>query len=146
MREASRVLAPGGRFIFSVPNERFTDTLFTVGWLKRIGLARLAERFGRWWNANAAHYNLDSPEVWRARLARYGLTIEWQTPYMSAAAMRTMELTHYYGVPSIAWRKLTGRWTLRPGPCAPSWRTAGYCPTWAAVAGRRALRFYVACK
>ena len=25
-----------------------------------------------------------------------------------------MELSHYYAVPSIAWHKLSGRWSLRP--------------------------------
>jgi hypothetical protein len=77
-------------------------------------LKGLAARFGRWWNANAAHFNLDAPDVWRARLARHGLTIVRQTPYMSDAAVRALELTHYYAAPSLIWRKLSGRWTLRP--------------------------------
>ena len=114
VREAARVLAPGGRFIFSTLNDAFTDMLFTVRTLKRMGLAGLAGRYGRWWNRHAVHYHIDSPETWRARLARYGLTIDSQTPYMSAEAMRVMELSHYYAIPSIVWHKLTGRWSLRP--------------------------------
>jgi SAM-dependent methyltransferase len=112
--EVARVLAPSGRFVFSVPNERFTDSLFTVGWLKQLGLEGLAARFGRWWNANATHFNLDGSDVWSARLARHGLTIVCRTPYMSDAATRALELTHYYAVPSLVWRKLSGQWTLRP--------------------------------
>lgn len=114
LHEVARVLAPGGRFIFSAPNDRFTDMLMTVAALKRLGLGGLAERYGRWWNRHAVHYHLDAPEVWRGRLARHGLTIVSQTPYMSTEAMRVMELSHYYAIPSIAWRKLTGRWSLRP--------------------------------
>jgi SAM-dependent methyltransferase len=112
--EVARVLAPNGRFIFSVPNERFTNSLFSVSWLNRLGLRGLATGFGRWWNSNAAHINLDAPDVWRARLARHGLANVRQTPYMSDAAMHALELTHYYAVPSLVWRKLTTRWTLRP--------------------------------
>ncbi len=88
VREVSRVLAPGGRFIFSVPDDRFTEMLFTVRTLRRLGLDGLAERYGRWWNGNAAHYHLDSPQTWSERLARYGLTIDRQTYYMSLDATR----------------------------------------------------------
>lgn len=143
--EVSRVLAPGGRFLFSVPNERFTDSLFTVGWLRRLGLPGAAARFGRWWNANAAHFNLDAPDVWRERLARHGLTIVRQTPYMSDAAMTALELTHYYGVPSLVWRKLSGRWTLRPHHARRSfafrWLLPYVAEPWPAVG---ACTFYVA--
>ena len=114
VREVSRVLTPGGKFIFSVPDDRFTEMLFTVRTLKRLGLNGLAERYGRWWNGNAAHFHLDSPQNWAERLARYGLTIERQTYYMSLAATRVFEFSHYYAIPSIVWHKFTGRWSLRP--------------------------------
>ena len=113
--EVARVLAPGGRFVFSVPNDGFTDMLFTVRTLKRVGLGGLATAYGRWWNGHAAHFHLDSPQTWRERLARNGLIIDRETPYMSLAATRTFELSHYYAIPSIIWHRLTGRWSLRPG-------------------------------
>ncbi len=112
--EVARVLAPGGRFVFSVPDDRFTDMLPTVGRLRKWGLRSLAERYGQWWNRHAAHHHLDSPEVWRTRLVRHGLTINRQVYYMSASATRVFEMSHYYAIPSIAWHKLTGRWSLRP--------------------------------
>jgi len=114
VQEIARVLMPGGRFIFSVPGEHFTEMLFTVSWLGRIGLTHFAERYGRRWNRNAAHHHLDSPEVWRARLSDCGLTVDRHTYYMSAEATRAFEISHYYAVPSIAWRRLTGHWSLRP--------------------------------
>ncbi len=51
--EVARVLAPGGRFLFSVPNDSFTGALFTASCLERLGLHRQAEMFGRWWNRRA---------------------------------------------------------------------------------------------
>ncbi len=113
--EVSRVLRPGGRFIFSVPGERFTESLFTVRTLNGLGLRGLAERYGRWWNGNAFHCTLESPRQWQARLERHGLRLDDHEYYMSLAATRTFELSHYYAVPSIAWHKLTGQWSLRPG-------------------------------
>jgi len=115
VQEVDRVLVPGGRFIFSVPGEHFTEMLFTVGWLSRLGLTGLSERYGRWWNGNAAHHHLDSPEIWQVRLSRYGLTIDRHTYYMSAEATRAFELSHYYAVPSITWHKFSRRWSMRAG-------------------------------
>lgn len=111
--EVARVLCPGGRFVFSVPNHRFTDLLFTVRTLRRVGLHRLADSYGRWWNRHAAHFHLDSPAVWAERLARNGLRLVRQVDYMSQAATKAFELAHYYAVPSIVWHRLVGRWSLR---------------------------------
>lgn len=110
--EVARILRPGGRFVFSVPNHRFTDSLFTVRILRRVGLSNLADSYGRWWNRRAAHFHLDSPEVWAERLARNGLRLARQVDYMSQAATKAFELAHYYAVPSIVWHRLSGRWSL----------------------------------
>jgi SAM-dependent methyltransferase len=114
VREVARVLTPGGRFLFDVPSEHFTASLFTVSLLRRLGLVRLAAGYGRWWNGRAAHFHLDAPAVWRERLARHGLTADRHVYYMSPAATHVFELSHYYAIPSLAWRRLTGRWSLRP--------------------------------
>lgn len=113
--EVARVLAAGGSFIFSVPNDRFTQMLFTVQTLNRVGLSGAAARYGRWWNRNAEHHNLESSEVWRDRLDRNGLTVGRLAEYMSPQATRLFELSHYYAIPSIVWHKLVGRWSLSPG-------------------------------
>jgi SAM-dependent methyltransferase len=112
--EVARVLVPGGRFIFSVPNHLFTDSLLTPGWLNKIGLGRAAEAYGRWWNGRAFHQHLDSPLVWEERLARRGLRIQRHMYYMSPRATRAFELAHYYALPSMVWHRLAGRWSLRP--------------------------------
>jgi len=114
VREVARVLTPGGRFIFSVMNDRFTGLLFTVRTLRRMGLNGLAGQYGCWWNRRAAHHHLDSPEIWRERLARHGLTVEAATSYLSLEATRAFELAHYYyAIPALLWHGLTGRWSMR---------------------------------
>ncbi len=112
VHEIARVLAPEGRFIFTVPNDRFTDILFIVRWLKNRGLPGLADWYGRWWNRRAVHHHLDAPEVWRLRLARHGLMVDKWIHYMSVEATRAFELCHYYAIPALCCRKLTGRWLL----------------------------------
>ncbi len=122
LSEVARVLPPGGRFLFSVPNERFTASLLTVSALAKLGLRGPAAIYGRWWNRRAVHHHLDSPDVWRARLEAHDLEVVRHERYMSAAATRAFELSHYYALPSLAWRRVTGRWSLRPD--AAQWSLA----------------------
>jgi SAM-dependent methyltransferase len=119
-REVGRVLAPGGRFVFSVINHNFTHSLGTVRRLEGLGLSSLANRYGHWWNRRAVHFHFDDPPTWRARLERYGMKLDRHTYYMSQQAMQTFELLHYYAVPSLAWHKVAGRWSLRPGAAQQS--------------------------
>ncbi len=112
--EVSRLLVPGGRFIFSVPNDSFTGSLFTVRQLRRLRLNGLAETYGRWWNNHAAHHHLDAQSTWTERLARHGLTVDRHAYYMSPEATAAFELSHYYAVPSLVWHRVTRRWSLRP--------------------------------
>jgi SAM-dependent methyltransferase len=118
--EVARVLAPGGRYIFSTINDHFTDALGTVRRLDSLGLAGLAQRYGHWWNRRAAHFHFDTPQVYRERLARWGLHLDRHAYYMSSRAMGTFELLHYYAVPSLAWHRLASRWSLRPGQARES--------------------------
>jgi SAM-dependent methyltransferase len=115
VQEVARVLKPQGRFVFSVPNHLFSEQLFTSSLLRKAGMLGLAHRFETWWNRNAAHKHLDSPEVWQERLARYGLAIRRQAYYMSPAATKAFELAHYYAVPSALVHAFVGRWSLFPG-------------------------------
>jgi SAM-dependent methyltransferase len=118
--EVARVLAPGGKFVFSVMNDRFTGMLFFVRILLRLRLRTLARAYGCWWNRRAAHHRLDSPEEWNARLARHGLSLESHTYYLSAEATRIFELAHYcFAIPALVCRKLTGRWSLRTASSRP---------------------------
>ncbi len=145
--EVSRVLLPGGRFVFSVPNHRFTGWLFTVRTLKRFGLRGLADRYGRWWNEHAAHFHLDAPDIWEERLMRHGLRLVRQADYMSQAAMKVFELAHFYAVPSVIWHRFSGRWSLRTNRVRQSmayrW-LAPYAEEQMPAIG--ACSFFVACK
>ena len=146
-REVARVLAPGGRFIFSVINDHFTSLLPTVAGLQRLGLAGLAGRYGRWWNRRAVHFHFDDRATWETRLARFGVTVEQHSYYKSPAAMRVFEMLHYYAAPSLIWHKYTGAWSLRPERARASLAFRWMQP-YAGELGPAtgACSFYVACK
>ena len=112
--EVARVLAPGGRFVFSAISNHFTGSLLTIRQLNRLGLRSIAERYGRWWNTKAVHFHFDDVQTWQERFTRHGLILDRHTAYMSAEAMGAFEVMHYYALPSVAWHKMLGRWTLQP--------------------------------
>jgi SAM-dependent methyltransferase len=116
--EVARVLRPGGRFLFGVPSHKFADLLLGSTLLRSLGLEKLGQAYGDWFNQHSYHYTTDPPEVWIERLRRHGLRVEHWEYYMSPSGHRAFDLAHYLGVPRLISRKLTGKWLAFPNPPA----------------------------
>jgi SAM-dependent methyltransferase len=114
LAEAARVLRAGGRFIFCVPGERFTELLFFSQLLHRLRLEGLAHAYEAYFNRISRHHHCDGTETWRARLERVGLKISDSFYYFSERALHALDMGHYFGVPSLVAKKLSGRWILYP--------------------------------
>jgi SAM-dependent methyltransferase len=112
--ELQRVLQPGASFIFCVPNHQFLPALSVAKALDRLGLGALAGAYRRFFNRISRHHHCDPPEVWQARLAQAGFTLESWQHYFSPQAFRVVEWGHYFGLPSLLSHWLTGRWVLAP--------------------------------
>ncbi len=117
LAETARVLRPGGRFVASVVGNRFPDDLLGTWLLNRLGLD--GSRYGRWFNRISYHFNTLSAAEWSARFQRAGFEVLTCRPYLSSAALKLFDLSHYYGAPALLTRRLTGRWLLAP-PCTPN--------------------------
>lgn len=117
LREIARVVRPGGPFIASVVGERFPQALFGTWLLNRLGFD--GSWYGRWFNRISYHYNTLSQAEWEARFTQAGFTVEACRPYISDAALKLFDISHYYGAPSLLTRALTGRWLLAP-PFTPN--------------------------
>lgn len=115
--EVARVVRPGGPFVASVVGDRFARELLGTWLLDRLGFD--GSRYGRWFNRIAYHYNTLSREEWSERFERAGFTVEICRPYLSSAALKLFDFSHYYGAPSLITRALTGRWLLAP-PFTPN--------------------------
>ncbi|MCC7119468.1 MAG: methyltransferase domain-containing protein [Anaerolineales bacterium] len=104
LKETARVLQPGAPFYFCVPNHTHFDNL------------ALAKIFGKpyveWFRYISRTKNADSPEVWNARLERAGFVLEKWWHYFSPAALHALEWGHYFGLPSVVARALTGKWVI----------------------------------
>jgi SAM-dependent methyltransferase len=120
LAEISRVLRPGGRFIFCVPGDHFTELLFFPQTFRRLGLESLARGYERYFNRISRHHHCDGPEIWQSRLTAVGLKIMQSCAYFSAQAHHALDVGHYLGAPSLITKKLVGRWIVAP----TSWNLA----------------------
>lgn len=114
LREAARVLRPGGRLIFCSPSHRFAEMLAIPTWARAFGLTRLAQRYETWFNRHSAHFHTYSADQWRDLLNRCGFETESQRYYMTQQAHRIFDISHYLGIPRLISHRLTGRWVLLP--------------------------------
>jgi SAM-dependent methyltransferase len=114
LAEIGRVLCGGGRFIFCVPADTFTELLLFAQIFRRLRLEGPARAYERYFNRISRHHHCDGPDVWQGRLAEAGLQLTDSFYYFSEQALHALDLGHYFGVPSLVAKKLTGRWILSP--------------------------------
>jgi ubiquinone/menaquinone biosynthesis C-methylase UbiE len=112
--ETARVLRPGALFVFCVPNHRFNNSLSLSRFFEKLRLPALAKLYRTFFTYIARHRHLDSPEVWKKRLETAGFVVEKWWDYFPPKALAVLEWGHYFGLPSLLIRKLTGRWILIP--------------------------------
>jgi len=106
LADVARVLKPGAPFYFCVPNERY---------LSELALSRLLGRgYTEWFRRISRVSHADGPQIWEKRLVQAGFQLEKWWHYFSPSAMRVLEWGHYFGLPSLVARKLTGRWIIAP--------------------------------
>lgn len=114
LAEIGRVLQPGGRFIFCVPGDRFSELLLFTQLFRRLRVEPLAAAYERYFNRISRHHHCDGPDVWEERLTRAGLRLDRSFHYFSERANHALDLGHYLGAPSLIAKKLFGRWILVP--------------------------------
>jgi SAM-dependent methyltransferase len=114
LAEIARVLRPGGLFVCTVISDRFSELFIPPNTWKRWGLAGLRQAYVDWFNRKARHFHFESPDKWKKRLERVGLDVERWRYYSSLAASRATHRSHYWSLPLLFFRKLTGRWVPFP--------------------------------
>lgn len=110
--DIARTLKPGGWFYFCVPNHNFDPNLSIARFLDRLGMHRLAVAYRRWFDRIARHAHLDDPSTWQTRVEQAGMQVIRHWNYFSPRALATLEWGHYFGLPSLITKRLTGRWVV----------------------------------
>lgn len=104
LKETARVLKKDAPFYFCVPNTRYFSALS----ISKI----LGKPYENWFRKISRVQHADEPDVWKERLERAGFELVRYWHYFSPASMRVLEWGHYFGVPSVFARVLTGKWIL----------------------------------
>jgi SAM-dependent methyltransferase len=112
--EMARVLKPGAPFYFCVPSHNFLTHLTIARFFDRIGLTSMGSIYRDFFNRISRHHHCDDPEKWQARLKSAGFSLEQHWHYFSPAALAALEWGHYLGLPSLACKRLFGRWIMVP--------------------------------
>jgi SAM-dependent methyltransferase len=87
-----RILEPGGRFLFTVPNEGFYDALCIPRVLECLGPKAARRRYVDDLEERLEIVNLLDIEEWAKRLERNGMRIEEDIPYATRLAASLWEL------------------------------------------------------
>jgi len=104
LADTARVLKQGAPFYFCVPNPRY---------LSELSISHvLGTWYTEWFRRISRVAHADGSEVWKERLDRAGFELIRHWNYFSPSAMRVLEWGHYFGVPSVAARVLTGKWII----------------------------------
>lgn len=114
LEEICRVLRPGAPFIFCGPNHRFLENLAIGNFLDSVKLKKLGNAYRSFFNRISRHYHSDSPQVWQDRLEKANFTLERWWAYYTPEALHVTEWGHFFGLPALGCKVLTGRWILAP--------------------------------
>lgn len=112
LKEMARVMKPGAKFVFCVPNQNFLPNLSVSNFFDHIGLKFLGNWYRSFFNTVCRHIHCDDPVVWEERLNASGLEIDRWWHYFSPNALRILEWGHYFGLPSLILHFLTRQWNV----------------------------------
>lgn len=114
MHEVARVTKPGGKLVFCVPNQLFLSSLSISRFFEKIHLSSFSKSYQKFFNRISRHYHCDDRVIWEARLKSTGFKLESSWNYFAPVALACMEWGHFFGLPSLLIRWITGRWILVP--------------------------------
>jgi SAM-dependent methyltransferase len=114
LREAYRLLAPGGRFYFTVPLDKFDQYSAPARFLHALGLRSLAVRYRRFYNRFWRHYHYYPIARWKELAQQAGFEIVEAFPYGSRRMCLANDLLAPLAFPRLVLKKITNRWVLFP--------------------------------
>ena len=113
--EAYRVLASGGRFVFTAPTPQLSESLFYSRLLRRVGLSPLARLYAWLFNRAVHHVSLLGEEDWLRLLKKTGFHLDERRMTINRRSLMAFDLALPFAVPSQISRLLLGnRMTRRP--------------------------------
>lgn len=121
LAELGRVLKPGALFVFCVPNHQFLAALSVARFLDALHLHPIARLYRAFFNRISRHIHCDPPQVWEKRLEQAGFELREWWHYIPPQSLAVVEWGHYFGLPALLIKWLTGRWILVPQEWNIAW-------------------------
>jgi len=90
--EVSRVLSEGGIFVFTVPNEKFSECLLISALLDRLGMSSAASYYKAYKNRVMGHIHCYSGDEWRRLLEKSGLLMQGVRGVCSVSSLRAWDV------------------------------------------------------
>src|SRR5258708_2402892 len=114
LREAHRLLAPGGFLYITVPTNRFDEYAIVTQVLGLFRLRTLQKRFRAFFNRFWAHHHCYTPQGWAGILEANGFEVVVVRPYDPKYVCLMNDLLVPVSIPAFVTKKLINRWTLIP--------------------------------
>ena len=114
LREAHRLLAPGGCLYLTVPSDKFDQYTWISQGLSLIGLMSLQRRFRAFYNQFWAHYHFYAPEQWAKMVEACGFQVVDLHAYGPKRACLMNDFLVPFSLPELVTKRLFNRWTLFP--------------------------------
>lgn len=114
LKEALRLLAPGGSMYITVPSHLFDRYNLISQFLGVFGLEGLRLRYSRLFNRFWVHFHYYSPERWRAIAEEAGFVVIEARSYAPKRACLLNDFLVPFSVLEYVTKRLTNRWTMFP--------------------------------
>jgi SAM-dependent methyltransferase len=95
LREALRLLKPGGALVLTTPAPEFRKSAITVRLWSLLGLRERAEVAARWRDKVSMHFHYATAEQWRKNLAAIGYDCVGVAPFFSTRQMLAYEIMNW---------------------------------------------------
>lgn len=113
-REVHRLLAPRGRFYFTVPSHRFNEYTVVNQFLRGLGLHQMAAQYRRFYNSFWKHYHCYPEETWTAIARSFGFEVVESYTYDPKRICLLNDFLVPFSAVGLLLKRLTNRWTLVP--------------------------------
>jgi SAM-dependent methyltransferase len=114
LREAHRLLAPGGRFYMTVPSDLFEHYSVINQVLLLLGLKGLAKRYRAFFNRFWVHYHGYPVAKWRSLAEKAGFTVAESRSYAPRYLCVLNDFLVPFSILELVTKKIFNRWTLFP--------------------------------
>lgn len=114
LKEVHRVLAPGGRFYFTVPSELFDHYSVIFQMLSSLGLSSLAEKYRAFFNRFWRHYHYYTLQKWEELARQAGFEVVESYTYNPKFLCLLNDFLAPFAFPQFIVKRFTNRWILFP--------------------------------